>query len=267
MTVTYRTGYGTTRRTLADLKAWSRFADIHPEMQRRLLALMDDARVAGIDLGIGGGVRTVAEQFALFDSRHNPATTGCCHYDGKTWALVPGAAHAAPPGRSFHEPSVPLNGKLWGVAVDVVGWENGWVNAPGRLEKYGLRSFADLSGSMKEPWHLQPIELPSSRSRFDPVMHTLKMWVLPEPAAQQKPPVTVPDPTIKLGSTGSEVKELQMEMKFWGWYKATIDGSCGLVTVEAIKKLQAAVRVGTDGVYGPVTAEAYKKWKIALSNL
>lgn len=267
MTVTYRTGYGTTRRDLASLNAWDRFAGLHPEFRRRLLALMDDAKVAGIDLGVGGGLRTTAEQFAIFDSRHNPATTGCCNYDGKTWALVAGAAHAAPPGRSYHEPTVPFDGKTWAVAVDMVGWENGWMNAPGRLEKYGLRSFVNLTGAAREPWHVQPVELPTGRSSFNPTMHTLKKWALPQPASRPNPVTTVPDPTIKLGSTGTEVKELQMEMTFWGWYKATIDGSCGPVTVESIKRLQAAVRVGADGVYGPQTADAYRKWKAALANL
>lgn len=265
MTVTYRTGYGTTRRTLDQLLTWNRFSNIHPEMQRRLIALMDAARAAGVDLGIGGGSRTTADQFAVFDARHNVVPSGgCCSYDAKSWQVVPGAAHAAPPGLSYHEPTVPLGGLLWAVAVDVVGWENGWVNAPGRLGKYGLRSFDDRSGAQREPWHLQPLELPSGRSLFDPTMHTLKRWDLPRPPA---PPVTVPDPTIRLGSTGTEVTELQQEMTFWRWYSATIDGSCGPKTVEAVKRLQTAVKVGADGVYGPVTADAYRKWKQAVSNL
>lgn len=266
MTVTYRTGYGTTRRTLAELKAWDRFAGLHPEFQRRLICLMDHARVAGVDLGIGGGLRTVDEQFRLFDSRHDPSSTGCCSYAGKRWKLVTGA-HAAPPGLSYHEPTIMVNGKLYALAVDLVGWENGWVNQPGRLDKFGLRSFATLSGNV-EPWHLQPWtqEIPTSRSNFNQTMHTLKTFALPAvPAATTA--VTVPDPTIRLGSTGTEVRELQSEMRFWGWYTAAIDGSCGPMTVDGIKKLQAAIKVGTDGVYGNVTADAYKKWKTAMTNL
>lgn len=265
MTVTYRTGYGTTRRTLEQLKAWDRFANLHPEFQRRLIALMDEARSFGIDLGIGGGWRSFAEQFGLFDSRHNVvASGGCCNYDGKNWALVPGSAHAAPPYSSYHEGTIDANGKKYAVAVDLVGWENGWVNAEGRLDKFGLRSFATLTGSMREPWHIQPIELPTSRKNYNPVMHTLKIWKLPQP------PETLPDvpnPTIRLGSTGTEVKELQQQMAFWRWYTATIDGSCGAKTVEGIKKLQTAIKVTPDGVYGPVTAQAYQKWLAAMLNL
>lgn len=267
MTATYRTGYGTTRMTLAELRAWFRFAGLHPEFQRRLICLMDHARVAGVDLGIGGGLRTTQEQLALFDSRHNPvASGGCCSYDGKRWALVTGA-HAAPPGRSYHEPTMPLNGKTWAVAVDLVGWENGWVNQPGRLAKFGLRSFAGLAGN-DEPWHVQPWteELPTSRSSFNPTMHTLKTFALP-PVPTATTAVTVPDPTIRSGSTGTEVRELQSELRFFGWYPYTIDGSCGPRTVEGIKKLQAAVKVSADGVYGTVTADAYRKWKTALQGM
>lgn len=265
MTVTYRTGYSTTRRTLAELKAWDRFAGLHPEFQRRLICLMDHARVAGIDLGIGGGLRTTDEQYRLFDSRHDPvASGGCCSYAGKRWALVTGA-HAAPPGLSYHEPTIPWNGKVWAAAVDLVGWENGWVNTPGRLDKFALRSFA---GALDEPWHLQPWtqELPTSRSAFNPTMHTLKTATLP-PVPAGSTAVTVPDPTIRLGSTGSEVRELQSEMRFWRWYTATIDGSCGPVTVDGIKRLQRAVGVGQDGVYGTVTATAYLRWKQAMQEL
>lgn len=264
---TYRVGYGTQRMTLAELKAWSRFAGLHPEFQRRLICLMDHARVAGVDLGIGGGLRTVDEQFRLFDSRHDPvASGGCCSYNGKRWKLVTGA-HAAPPGLSYHEPTVPWSGRLWAVAVDVVGWENGWVNAPGRLDRFALRSFATLTGNV-EPWHLQPWtqEIPTSRSQFNATMHTLKTASLP-PVPTAATAVTVPDPTIRLGSTGTEVRELQSEMRFFGWYTAAIDGSCGPVTVDAIKRLQTACKVGADGVYGSVTANAYKSWKTALAAL
>lgn len=265
---TYRVGYGTQRMTLAELKAWSRFAGLHPEFQRRLICLMDHARVAGVDLGIGGGLRTVDEQFRLFDSRHDPvASGGCCSYNGKRWKLVTGA-HAAPPGLSYHEPTVPWSGRLWAVAVDVVGWENGWVNAPGRLDRFALRSFINLTGSAHEPWHLMPWtqEIPTSRSQFNATMHTLKTASLP-PVPTAATAVTVPDPTIRLGSTGTEVRELQSEMRFFGWYTAAIDGSCGPVTVDAIKRLQTACKVGADGVYGSVTANAYKSWKTALAAL
>lgn len=267
MTVTYRTGYGTTRRTLSELMAWSKFAGLHPEIQRRIIALMDAARRVGVDLGVGGAFRSYEEQKRLFLSRHNlVASGGCCGFEGKRYALISGSAHAAPPYRSYHEGTVSVNGVLKGVALDMVGWENGWMEK--NIAPYGMRSFAGLTGGMYEPWHLQPANFPTSRSSYNPSLHTLTAITLPPaPAPAPSGIVAFPDPTIRLGSTGTEVKELQQHCKFWGWYTATVDGSCGPVTVDAIKKMQAMLKLTQDGVYGSVTAGAYKKFLTALSNL
>lgn len=268
MSVTYRTGYGTTRRTLAELQAWSRFSNLHPEIQRRVVALMDAARAVGVDLGIGGGFRTEQEQLSLFLSRHNEvASGGCCGYNGERYALVAGMAHAAPPFKSYHEGTVNVGGVLKGVALDMVGWENGWMEK--NLAAYGLRSFATLSGNI-EPWHIQCVEFPASRTQYDPNLHTMKTWTLPNaPAPAPTGTVDVPTPTLRIGSTGSEVKELQSHCRFWGWYPATatIDGSFGPVTDGAVKKMQALLKLTQDGVYGPVTAGAYTNWMKAMNGI
>lgn len=268
MTITYRTGYGTERKTLTQLKAWIRFANIHPEIQKRVIGLMDAARAHGVDLGVGGGFRTFEEQKSLFLSRHNRvASGGCCSFEGSRYALVAGMAHAAPPYRSFHEGTISLNSKLYGVALDMVGWENGWMEK--NLAAYGLRSFAALSGSMREPWHIQPIEFPTSRSSYDPKLHTLKNWTLPGINPPTTGAVDVPTPTLRIGSTGTEVRELQSHCRFWGWYPSTaaIDGDFGSVTDGAVKKMQAILKITQDGVYGTVTAEKYRQHLIALANL
>lgn len=226
---------------------------------------MDAARAAGVDLGIGGGRRSIEDQFSLFDSRHNIVDVGgCCSYDGKSWAVIPGAAHAAPPGLSYHEDTVELNGRKWAVALDMVGWQNGWMEK--NLAAYGLKSFANGVGAGQEPWHIQPVELPNSRRGYSPMLHTLRTWDLPLPP---KPPqqIDVPLPTIRLGSSGGEVRELQQHCTFWKWYGFRIDGSCGPQTVEAIKKMQIALKLTVDGVYGPKTADAYKKWLQSMSGM
>lgn len=269
MTVTYRTGYGTTRRTLAELREWSRWKFLHPEVQRRVLALMDSARAFGVDLGVGGAFRTEQEQLSLFLSRHNEvASGGCCGYNGKRYALVAGMAHAAPPYRSYHEGTVKTSdGILRGVALDMVGWENGWMEK--NLAAYGMRSFASLSGSMHEPWHCQPVEFPTSRASYSPTLHTLKTWALPSVVPAPSGAVDIPTPTLRVGSIGTEVRELQSHCRFWNWYPSTaaIDGSFGSVTDGAVKKMQAALKLTQDGVYGPVTAEAYRKFLVALANV
>lgn len=264
MTVTYRTGYGTTRRTLSELMAWSRFAGVHPEVQRRVIAMMDAARGVGVDLGVGGAFRTYEEQKSLFLSRHNlVASGGCCGFEGKRYALISGAAHAAPPFRSYHEGAVNVNGTLRCVALDMVGWENGWMEK--NVAAYGMKTFTNVNG---ENWHVQPVEFPNARSSYDPMLHTLKTWALPTPApAPSGGAIDVPTPTLRSGSTGTEVRELQQHCKFWNWYPYTVDGSFGARTVEAVKKMQAVLKLTQDGVYGPVTAGAYTKWLTAMQSL
>lgn len=264
MTVTYRTGYGTTRRTLSELLAWSKFAGVHPEVQRRVIALMDGARRVGVDLGVGGAFRTYDEQLALFLSRHNEvASGGCCGFNGKRYALISGAAHAAPPYRSYHEGTVNVNGTLKCVALDMVGWENGWMEA--NITPYGMKTFTLVNS---EKWHIQPTEFPNSRSSYDPLLHTLKTWALPAPPPSvPSGTVAFPDPTLRSGSTGTEVRELQQHCKFWNWYPYNVDGSFGPRTVEAVKKMQAVLRITQDGVYGPVTASAYREYLKVMGSL
>ena len=259
MTVTYRTGYGTRRRTLSELRVWSEFAGVHPEMQRRLIAWMDGCRGRGVDVGIGEGIRTTAEQEAVFYDRHYPvASGGCCGYAGKRYQLASGEAHVAPPGRSYHEPTI----GAYCLAVDTVG-HNGV--SEGLLAAYGLRSFNNLSGAAREPWHVQPVEVPTGRGSYDPRVHVLKVWALPA-----VPPASEPDypkPTLRVGSTGNEVYELQQHCTFWGWYTAALDSSFGPVTEAAVKRMQAALKLAQDGVYGTVTATAYLAFLKAMQGL
>lgn len=165
---TYRWGYGSTRLTLVSMRQQASCAPLDPEFWRRLKKLMREARKAGVDVGIGGAARSVGQQTALFLSRHVEVVAGgCCTFNGKHYALKAGAAHAAPPGRSYHEPTTPTGGVL---AVDLVGWEHPWVEA--NIGRFGLRSFA---GALKEPWHLQPVEIAAARSSYTGP-HPLPKW-------------------------------------------------------------------------------------------
>jgi hypothetical protein len=162
---TYRWGYGTSRLTIRQLRQQSTFALLDPEFQRRVIALMRAGRRAGHDIGVGGAARTTAQQTALFLSRHHEVPSGgCCTLNGKRYALTAGKAHAAPPGRSYHEPTTPAGKAL---AVDMVGWEDGWMTT--QLPRYGLR---DIPG---EKWHLQPAEVAGARSQYRGP-HPLPKW-------------------------------------------------------------------------------------------
>lgn len=167
---TYPDGYSGGRRTMAQIKARWDVQLLDPEFRRRVLAMMRAARKAGHDLGIGGAGRTTAGQTSLFLQRHYQVSSdGCCMWAGGRYQLRSGMAHAAPPGRSYHEPTTPIGGAL---AVDLIG-DLAW--AESNCGWFGLRSFK-LVGN--EPWHFQPVEVPTARSGYlSATHHPLQRWI------------------------------------------------------------------------------------------
>lgn len=66
---------------------------------------------------------------------------------------------------------------------------------------------------------------------------------------------------IKSGDKGEEVKALQRFLNWYGNYKLAIDGKCGPLTVQAIRKYQSAKKLSVDGKFGPLSLKAAKKYK------
>lgn len=105
-----------------------------------------------------------------------------------------------------------------------------------------------------------------------------KIWIItsvpnsPAPAPTPKPSPTpsrkgtytgvIPTPTIKRGSRGQNVQNLQKFLNWYGGYGLSVDGIAGRKTVEAIKKFQKAEKISADGIYGKnsqAKAKVYKK--------
>lgn len=148
---------------LAKRPTW---AKLDAEFRRRLVAMFDAAQDAGVTLGIGGGWRSSAVQRATFLQRHEQvATGGCCIFEGKRYALKPGDAHAAPPGRSYHEETQADGDAL---AADLIG-DLFWMNR--NCHEFKLVHFGGVN---REPWHVQPAEIPTGRPRYDGT--ELKPW-------------------------------------------------------------------------------------------
>ena len=129
------------------------FKQLHPKMRDRVMRMMAD----NPNVGFGEGVRSAATQRVMFTSRYkktNKETTNGqknIYWDGSYWEHVSGNP-AAPPGRSMHE---------IGLAVDLTG-DFDWVVK--NAHKYGLKHFGGVNN---EPWHVQPEELPNSRSKYE----------------------------------------------------------------------------------------------------
>ncbi len=60
-------------------------------------------------------------------------------------------------------------------------------------------------------------------------------------------------PTLKSGSKGTEVSELQATLKLLGYYDGTVDGVFGESTVTAVSSFQQAAGLSSDGIVGPAT--------------
>jgi peptidoglycan hydrolase-like protein with peptidoglycan-binding domain len=63
-------------------------------------------------------------------------------------------------------------------------------------------------------------------------------------------------PTLKRGSTGQAVKELQQLLFHWGYYFGAIDGIFGPYVENAVKGYQHRVFLAEDGIVGSLTWQA-----------
>jgi peptidoglycan hydrolase-like protein with peptidoglycan-binding domain len=63
-------------------------------------------------------------------------------------------------------------------------------------------------------------------------------------------------PTLKRGSTGQAVKELQQLLFHWGYYFGAIDGIFGIYVENAVKDYQHRVFLTEDGIVGSITWQA-----------
>ena len=71
------------------------------------------------------------------------------------------------------------------------------------------------------------------------------------------------DDSLRMGDSGSAVKDLQTKLKKLGFYNAYVDGSYGDTTVAAVKAFQKKYNLTADGVAG---SETLKKLDTAYKN-
>jgi hypothetical protein len=147
-------GVSTSPANVKSARNSSSFKKLHPKMQERLLRMMSD----NPNVRFGNGVRSSDEQRRMFLSRYRKTNSEYddkgnknVFWEGSYYEHFSGHV-AAPPGRSMHE---------IGLAADLDG-DLDWVVA--NASKYGLKHFADVNN---EPHHVQPAELPNSRSKYE----------------------------------------------------------------------------------------------------
>jgi N-acetylmuramoyl-L-alanine amidase len=74
--------------------------------------------------------------------------------------------------------------------------------------------------------------------------------------AQVRSEVSVNRPTLKLGSEGVQVSELQATLKLLGYYSGIVNGVYGNTTAIAVSKFQRSAGLNADGIVG---AETWKR--------
>jgi Putative peptidoglycan binding domain len=212
---------------------------LHPEVRRRFRALIEEAARQGISLGCGTGWRIQPTD--------------------PNGGVLPGFSA---PGNSYHE-GFPANGVAGdALAIDTVP-NISWTWMERNCRAYGFRTFRNVNN---EPWHIQPFEITTSRN-WAVNCPRLETFNLPG-----KPEIVYPLPTLRLGSTGTQVVMLIDHLKFWRLYPSEHmddgnDGKFGPRTETGVMNMQMTFKVGVDGVYGPKTAGAYRSFLEAMANL
>jgi len=216
---------------------------LHPEVQRRLHALIHTAYELGIPLGVGTGWRVQPD---------------------------PPPAGFAKPGNSWHE-SCPTNPQSrTALAIDMVpnvSWN--WMEE--HCGSFGFRTFRNVN---REPWHIQPTEISASR-RYATSLPALYTWDLPDlpnvtpPPPVEPPPVVVVTPpstgvftvqgyrkTVKQGSNGKMAKMCQQQINLLSGQGVVEDGDFGPQSVNALKNIQSLFGLTADGICGAQTWQA-----------
>lgn len=247
-----------------------RLDKIHPELANRIRALLDALTQHGLQVEVVQGLRTFAEQDALFAqgrTRPGPVVT------------------RARGGQSNHN---------YGLAVDLVPFNNGqpnwnaplgvWTTIGSEAEKLGLEWGGDWKKFVDKP-HVQLPGMSVAEclslyrrggNKLDLVWAEATRRVLGGAAPSS---VTTPStgtaatgstattpgatgtssshPTLRMNARGDAVRALQEALAGVGLLQASgADGIFGSGTLAAVKKFQQSKGLTADGIVGPATWEA-----------
>ena len=211
--------------------------NLHPEVQRRLHALIKFAHSVGVPLGVGTGWRV----------QPNPPPPGF-----------------AKPGNSWHEscPVSPTSASA--MAIDTVP-QTSWGWMEDHCGNFGFRTFRNIGN---EPWHIQPTEITASR-KYATTPPQLYTWALPGDDLPIEPPPTPVTPpstgvftvqgyrsTVQQGSSGKMAKMCQQQINLIAGQGLAEDGNFGPQSVAGLKNVQKVLGQTADGQCGPKTWQA-----------
>ncbi|MBZ8179008.1 MAG: peptidoglycan-binding protein [Oscillatoria sp. PMC 1051.18] len=82
---------------------------------------------------------------------------------------------------------------------------------------------------------------------------TLPLFPLQPIFAQPNTSTQINRPTLRVGSRGTEVSQIQAALKLLGYFEDTVDGTYAESTVIAVSKFQQAAGLNVDGIVGQTT--------------
>lgn len=226
----------------------NRLKKVHPELASRVRQAIENLEKAGMQIEVVQGLRTFAEQDALFaQGRTKP---------GKVVTNARG-------GQSNHN---------YGLAVDVVPFANGkpnweapnsiWMAIGSEAEKLGM----EWGGNWKKFIDKPHIQLPGLTIRQCLSLFNKggleAVWAAATnilqgsttPPDPNKPPV---ERTLRLNDKGEGVRMIQTRLVALNLLgEKEVDGVYGKATLAAVKKFQTLKGLKADGIVGPLTRVA-----------
>ncbi len=213
----------------------------HPRLQEKAKLLIKKCEKAGLKIGIGECLRTVAEQDALYAQGRTKPGNIVTNARGSTYS-------------SFH---------MWGTSFDFYrnDGKGAFNDSDGfftKVGKIGQSIGLEWGGSWKHPVDKPHFQLPdwgSTPSKLKALYGTpekfMTTWNKPVKPSEEEYDMK----TIQKGSTGRAVRVWQIIIG------VTADGEFGANTVTATKKFQKEHGLTADGVVGKIT------WNKGLTTL
>jgi peptidoglycan L-alanyl-D-glutamate endopeptidase CwlK len=250
-----------------------RLEKVHPTLAARIETLLNNLTQLGFQVEVVQGLRTFAEQDALFaQGRSRPG-------------MIVTRARG---GQSNHN---------YGLAVDVVPFNNGqpnwnapmgvWTTIGSEAHKLGLEWGGDWRKFVDKP-HIQ-LPGPSvaqclqlfrrAGNKLDLVWAEASRRVLGTPPSPGVPPippvipsgatgVSTSHPTLRQKARGEAVRALQLALVGAGLLLATaVDGIFGPGTLAAVRKFQQSKGLTVDGIVGAATWEALLSTPSAMKGI
>jgi peptidoglycan L-alanyl-D-glutamate endopeptidase CwlK len=227
-------------------------SDLHPRLQTLVEKLKSECEKQGLKIEIGECLRTVEEQDALYAKGRTASGSIVTNAKGSSYS-------------SMHQ---------WGIAFDFYrnDGKGAYYNNDNFFSKVGAigkklglewggdwKSITDLPHFQLPDWGSTAAKLKATYSTPDKFKATWSKTSNKSDNKKNTEAYKTPEPTLKLNSSGTQVKYLQIALNKLVKAGLTTDGKFGEKTKKALTKWQSASALTADGIYGKLSQATMKK--------